>query len=143
VQVVCDRVGRTDPIIIDEPFSAVTGGIQPDCLGDLIDDSREDGGAARVLVSFPDKIENVAWTEDAIEETEAYNSLCKSLWTIKPAQAPLNRNRSRVGVAGRDEVGYRSSRHGRSTTRFRRRPRRDTSVRLDSDPVAHHSRHHS
>ena len=56
-QIVCNRSGH-DPIIIDYPLVSVTGGIQPDALGDLVDDAREDGFSARILFSYPDPLPN-------------------------------------------------------------------------------------
>ena len=50
VQIVNNRVSLSEPIIIDGPFVCVTGGIQPDALDDFIDDSREDGFSARLLI---------------------------------------------------------------------------------------------
>ena len=51
VQIVCNRKGA-DPIIINDPFVSIMGGIQPDVLGDVIDDAREDGFSARLLFAY-------------------------------------------------------------------------------------------
>jgi hypothetical protein len=87
-QVTCNRVGK-EPIIIDRPFVPVTGGIQPACLPDLIEDGREDGFAARILFSYPDPPRNKDWTEDTVEGADEYAKLCESLWLLKQTNDPL------------------------------------------------------
>jgi hypothetical protein len=87
-QVVCNRVGRPEPIILDDPFVAVTGGIQPDCLGDIIDDGRQDGGAARLLLSYPDPLPNADWTEDTFQGVAEYEKVCGKLWNLPSLDTP-------------------------------------------------------
>src|SRR5262249_18256994 len=88
-QIVCNRVSLPEPIIINDPFVAVTGGIQPDALGDLIDDAREDGFAARILFSYPDPIPHKDWNEDIVEGAAQYAAVCETLWKLKPSDRPI------------------------------------------------------
>ncbi len=89
VQSVCNRVRLPEPVIIDDPFVSVVGGIQPDALGDLIDDAREDGFAARLLFRYPDPVAHQNWSEDTVAEAAAYADLCESLWKLELATAPV------------------------------------------------------
>ncbi len=88
-QVVCNRVSLAEPIIINDPFVSVIGGVQPDALTDLIDDAREDGFSARILCSYPDPLPNRSWNEDTVKETSQYASVCESLWNLEPAPKPI------------------------------------------------------
>jgi hypothetical protein len=87
-QIVCNRVGK-DPVIIDDPFVSVVGGMQPDCLGDLIDDRCEDGLSARFLLSYPDPTTNNDWREVDIEGSQHYLDLCNALWSMTPSASPI------------------------------------------------------
>lgn len=84
VQIVCNRKGQ-DPIIINSPFVTVTGGIQPDALGDIIED-REDGFSARLLCSYPDPIPNREWTDDAMQSDVLLQGVCDSLFELESDQ---------------------------------------------------------
>ncbi len=68
---------------------SVTGGIQPDALGDLIDDAREDGFAARILFAYPDPIPNGDWNEETVKERAQYAGICESLWNLDPSDDPI------------------------------------------------------
>jgi Protein of unknown function (DUF3987) len=55
--VVINRKGRPDPLVLANPFVCVTGGLTPDCLGDLVDvRGREDGFLPRILLAYPDPV---------------------------------------------------------------------------------------
>lgn len=57
-----------DPLVLKRPFVCVTGCIQPDMLGELVDRrGREDGFMHRVLVAYPDPVP-VRWTDDCISD---------------------------------------------------------------------------
>lgn len=88
-QIVCNRKGDAEPTVIGHPFVSVLGGIQPDALGDLIDDSREDGFSARILFSYPDPIANKEWSEASVSGVPAYRSICQKLWRLKPSRDPI------------------------------------------------------
>jgi hypothetical protein len=88
MQIVNNRVGK-DAVIIDNPFVAVTGGIQPDCLEDVINDAREDGGSARVLFSFPGHLSNQNWTEETVQGADLYDDVCRKLWFMGNVDEPL------------------------------------------------------
>lgn len=88
IQIICNRKGA-DPIVINDPFVSVTGGIQPDALGDVIENNREDGFSARILFSYPNPIPNKDWTEDTIEQSILYAGICESLWSMKPIKNPI------------------------------------------------------
>jgi hypothetical protein len=87
-QIVSNRK-NADPLVINEPFVSVTGGIQPDALSDMIDDGREDGFAARFLFAYPDPIPNREWTDDVIGQSIEYQGICESLWMMEPTNEPL------------------------------------------------------
>ena len=88
-QIVCNRKSSDEPIVINEPFVCITGGIQPDALPDVIDDSREDGFSARILFSYPDPMPHGDWTEAAIANSLDYSSICEQLWDLSPSKEPL------------------------------------------------------
>lgn len=75
-QIVSNRVSRPEPIVINDPFVCITGGIQPDALSDVVDCSREDGFSARVLFSWPDPVPNGNWNEDAVIKDLDFRSMC-------------------------------------------------------------------
>ncbi len=88
VQVVCNRSGK-EPVIIDNPFVAVVGGIQPDCIEDVINDGKRDGGAARILTSYPDPVIDTDWTDDTIEGADGYMEACEKLWGLQVTTEPV------------------------------------------------------
>lgn len=80
-QIVCNR-RSSSPLVINTPFVSVTGGIQPDALGDVIDDGREDGMSARFLFAYPDPVPHRDWTEDVVKDDVFYTSVCEELWRL-------------------------------------------------------------
>jgi hypothetical protein len=88
VQVVRNRVGK-EPIILEDPFWSIFGGIQPSCLGDLIDDAREDGLSARFLFTYPDPLINTDWTETPIEGADEYARVCNYLYDLTTDATPI------------------------------------------------------
>jgi Protein of unknown function (DUF3987) len=56
-----------ETIFAEESFVSVLGGIQPDMLGELVEDGKDDGFVNRILFSFPEPIPR-KYTEDEIEE---------------------------------------------------------------------------
>jgi len=88
-QIVTNRKSSPEPIVINEPFVCVTGGIQPDALPDLIDDSREDGFAARILFSWPDPIPHGNWSEATVQRDLPYASLCEQLFDLPQSKKPI------------------------------------------------------
>lgn len=87
--IICNRKNLPEPIVIDKPFVSVMGGIQPDALGDLIDEARADGGPARILFSYPDPIPPSDWTEEGFEGGAEYHALCDWLFDLKTFPRPL------------------------------------------------------
>ena len=85
VQIVCNRKGA-EPIIINDPFVSVTGGIQPDVLGDLVDEAREDGFASRLLFAYPETPAVADWNENVIAESTMYAGVCDTLYNLDPAK---------------------------------------------------------
>lgn len=86
--IVVNRVGKP-PIVVPEPFVSVTGGIQPDALPDIVDDTREDGFAARVLFAFPDPVPHADWNEKTTDGSIFYESICDQLHDLEPQDDPL------------------------------------------------------
>ena len=88
-QIVTNRKGYDHPIIINDPFVCVLGGLQPAVLGELADkDHREDGFLARILFSCPDPMPTDQWTEDTVDST-AYHRVCETLWNLAPEKRPV------------------------------------------------------
>jgi hypothetical protein len=87
-QIVRNRAG-SEPIVIDDPFVCVTGGLQPSILNDVIDDSREDGLSARILFSYPDPLKPADWKEVPIKGADKYAQVCEALWNLKPSDEPM------------------------------------------------------
>jgi hypothetical protein len=85
---VCNRVGKP-PIVLTDPFIAVSGGIQPGRIGDVLDDRQDDGGPARILLSYPSPIENTDWTEDSVQHTVKYKKICDYLWDLPAVDTPM------------------------------------------------------
>ena len=80
--VVVNRKTDDDPLVVDSPFLSVIGCLQPDVLGDLVDNSgREDGYVDRILFSFPDPVE-LKWTEKCVSDhdMQAYENVFRHLW---------------------------------------------------------------
>jgi hypothetical protein len=78
---VVNRKGQP-PLHINNPFVCVTGCIQPDMLGELVDTKgREDGFIHRILVAFPDPVK-LSWTEASVSKStlKAYESFIRSLF---------------------------------------------------------------
>jgi hypothetical protein len=89
VQVIVNRKANgTQPLIIDEPFVSVTGGIQPDALPALVDEACEDGFAARLLLAYPDPPPPAKWNENTVATAE-YVRVCEALWSLKPNDEPI------------------------------------------------------
>lgn len=87
-QIVSNRRGNPEPIVIDDPFVAITGGIQPDALPDLIDDAREDGFPARILFASPKPVPQGNWTDTTVDQSTDYLDLCKQLYDLKAIKEP-------------------------------------------------------
>lgn len=88
VQIVSNRKG-VDPVVINDPFVCVTGGIQPDALGDLIDDGREDGFSARILYAYPEPVSVNDWNEEVVEGADDYAKVCEALSNLVATDAPV------------------------------------------------------
>lgn len=66
-QTIVNRKGKS-PIILDDPFVCVAGGIQPDMLGELSDSrGREDGFLQRILFCFANPVQQT-WSETGVSE---------------------------------------------------------------------------
>jgi hypothetical protein len=74
------------------------GGIQPDCLTDIIEDGRQDGGAARVLFSYPDPLPMAGWTEDVLRGETDYEEACNRLWGLRHSDEPLTFGQRAKGI---------------------------------------------
>jgi Protein of unknown function (DUF3987) len=82
--VVINRKGRPDPLVLSNPFVCVTGGLTPDCLGDLVDGrGREDGFLPRILLAYPDPVP-LTYTHATVtpEAQRAYEDLIKKLLAL-------------------------------------------------------------
>ena len=90
VQIVSNRKSNPEPIVINDPFVCITGGIQPDALCDVIDTSREDGFSARILFSWPDPTPHGNWSEATIEQSLDFTSICcEQFAALEPSSEPL------------------------------------------------------
>jgi hypothetical protein len=86
--VIINRKSHKGPVVLHNPFVAVTGCLPPDVLGDLADErGREDGFIHRVLFGFPAPFE-VYWTDDAVSEEamEGYRQVYAALGALQPAR---------------------------------------------------------
>jgi hypothetical protein len=82
--VVINRKGRPDPLALSNPFVCVTGGLTPDCLGDLADvRGREDGFLPRILLAYPDPV-SLTYTHATVTPAaqRAYEDLIKKLLAL-------------------------------------------------------------
>jgi uncharacterized protein DUF3987 len=74
--VIVNRKNRKSPIVLNDPFVGVVGGLPPDVLGDLADErGREDGLIHRILFAYPDN-KQLEWVEDEVSN-ESLHSLCQ------------------------------------------------------------------
>jgi hypothetical protein len=81
-----DRKGNEEPIIIENPFVTLFGGIQPAMLGEL-GGGMEDGLMDRFLFSYPEKkIVYFSEYETSRESEVLYENLYDSLQKLKPAK---------------------------------------------------------
>ena len=81
-----NRKSRKDPIVLNNPFIAVTGCLPPEVLPDLSDErGREDGFVHRILFSYPNPLPG-AWTENEIDPTtiDAAVAVFHTLWELQP-----------------------------------------------------------
>lgn len=66
---IVNRRAEKEPMILDNPFVAVTGCIQPDVLPELVgEEGREDGFIHRILCSYPDPVP-LQWTDLSISQS--------------------------------------------------------------------------
>lgn len=84
---VCNRKGA-EPIVVNDPFVSITGGVQPSVLGDFIDE-KEDGLAARVLFSFPAPSPPAGWSDDEVKASNLWNGVCESLLDLDTTSEPI------------------------------------------------------
>ena len=66
-----DRRSRGGPVIIDQPFVSVFGGMQPDVLGEL-SAARDDGLMDRFLFSYPNPVPS-RWSDEEITDAARKN----------------------------------------------------------------------
>lgn len=99
-----DRKSRPDPIMVQRPCLSVVGGIQPDVLPDLIENTaRDDGFIDRLLFSYPD-INADHWTDDGVDEAAqaAAQRLFSALYDLKGAEMPSGDVVPRVARFGQE-----------------------------------------
>jgi hypothetical protein len=64
-----ERVGRS--LYVPHPFVVLTGGMQPDTLGTLLDESgADDGMVDRMLATYPDEVPRVASDQEVSQEAQ-------------------------------------------------------------------------
>ena len=85
-QIVTNRKSSRFPLIIDDPFVCITGGLQPDVLGDFIGD-REDGLAARFLFSYPDALPPSDWNDNTVKHCTPTGISVDQLYELAPFTA--------------------------------------------------------
>ncbi|MBL9164449.1 MAG: DUF3987 domain-containing protein [Planctomycetaceae bacterium] len=88
-QIIVNRKGSSEPIVVRKPFLSIVGGIQPDALSDLIDDSREDGFSARFCFAAPTPLPPAKWTDATVKQSKEYLQLCDYLFDLPAAKEPL------------------------------------------------------
>ena len=65
-----DRKKQDEPLFLEEPFLAIAGTIQPDCVRALLHEARwDDGFLDRFLFAFPDYQPVREWTEAVVSDT--------------------------------------------------------------------------
>jgi hypothetical protein len=85
-----DRKSNPVPIIVERPHLSVVGGIQPDLLPELADAAkREDGFLDRLLLSYPDKVQD-HWSNEGvrIETLQAVEAVFERLYALGGGGAP-------------------------------------------------------
>lgn len=65
--IIINRKNKNEPTMIAKPFCSILGGIQPDVVSDLIQDSKNDGFMDRFLFVFPNS-EQAKWDEVDLSE---------------------------------------------------------------------------
>jgi hypothetical protein len=88
-QIISNRKSSPLPIVINNPYVSIVGGIQPDALPDLIEDGREDGLAARFLVAYPEPPAPAAWNENSVTGEAEYRRIFEALWALPIARKPI------------------------------------------------------
>lgn len=78
-----NRAGQ-DPVMIPNPFCAVTGNITPDTISQF-QDKQENGFIHRILISYPDKSEAMEWTDEGVPRyvVDDYHDVVKRLFGLK------------------------------------------------------------
>jgi hypothetical protein len=85
-QVIVNRKHQKEPLILNNPFVGVVGGLPPEVLSDLADErGREDGFIHRILFTYPDPLPG-EWTEEGISSAvlDELDSVFARLWDLAP-----------------------------------------------------------
>ena len=82
-----DRVKQDEPLEIPDLHVCLVEGTQPDMLPEFIDDSKTDGGSARLLIGYPKEIEAGDWTEALVLGEDDYLDICWKLWQWQPGMS--------------------------------------------------------
>ena len=81
-----DRKSQDKPILLSQPFLAITGTIQPDTVRALLHDSKwDDGFLDRILFAYPDPVTSKGWTEDEVstQMLQAVDELFEKLFSLE------------------------------------------------------------
>lgn len=83
-----DRKGNQNgaPVLIAKLFLCICGGLNPDMLGELLDEAgRDDGFLDRLLLVYPDEDDYVPWSEEvvALEVEEGWTDALDELWALE------------------------------------------------------------
>jgi hypothetical protein len=78
--IIINRKSHDQPTLIPKPFCNILGGIQPELLNDLIQDSKNDGFLDRFLFVYPNS-KQAKWSEIEISEevVKGYEQIIESL----------------------------------------------------------------
>ena len=97
-QIIVNRKGLKEPLVLPHPFVSVAGCLPPDVLGELADErGREDGFLHRILFSFPDPIQ-IRWSDKCVraETAAGYCRVFERLFALKPTADDQGHSSPRV-----------------------------------------------
>jgi hypothetical protein len=92
VQVVSNRAGQLEALIIDNPFVGISGAFQPGMVPEIIEEGATDGLAARFMISWPEFVKR-EWDRKAVVGkvvADNYRLVCNNLWDMTGSKEPVD-----------------------------------------------------